>query len=89
MNEIMQDFARATLKESLSHPAIIDRNRDLFKKMYAHTDLSRTRGECQKGTCKCLDRDINDVVDTMPEEKLDWAMQQVQQTIKKYIEEKV
>ena len=30
-----------------------------------------------------LDIDINEVVDIMPEDKLDWAMQQVQRTINK------
>lgn len=40
----------------------------LFKRMYSHTDL---------------EADIESVVDNMPEEKLDWAMQQVQGTILK------
>lgn len=40
----------------------------LFKRMYAH---------------KNLDMDINDVVDSMPAEKLDWAMQQVERTLAK------
>ncbi len=37
-----------------------------FKKMYSHLDL---------------DRDINKVVDGMSEDKLDWAMQQVQRSV--------
>jgi len=40
----------------------------LFKRMYSHLDL---------------DKPINDVVDAMPDEKLDWAMQQVQRTVDK------
>ena len=40
----------------------------MFKRMYA------------KGN---LDMNINDVVDNMPEEKLDWAMQQVERTLSK------
>lgn len=32
---------------------------------------------------KNLDMDINDVVDKMPEEKLDWAMQQVENSLEK------
>ena len=40
----------------------------LFKRMYAF---------------KNIDKDINFVVDNMPEEKLDWAMQQVQKTLDK------
>lgn len=39
-----------------------------FKRMYSH---------------KNLDLDINAVVDKMPEDKLDWAMQQVQKTLEK------
>lgn len=34
----------------------------MFKRMYSHGDL---------------EKDINDVVDAMPEDKLDWAMEQV------------
>lgn len=39
-----------------------------FKRMYAHGNLNMP---------------INDVVDQMPEEKLDWAMQQVERTLAK------
>lgn len=39
-----------------------EKNRLIFKRMYSHEDL---------------DADINHVVDAMPENKLDWAMQQV------------
>jgi hypothetical protein len=30
-----------------------------------------------------LDADINDVIDMIPEDKLDWAMQQVENSLKK------
>jgi len=40
--------------------------RIMFKKMYSHDNLSR---------------DINEVVDNMPVDKLDWAMQQIQRSI--------
>lgn len=40
----------------------------LFKRMYAHGNLEMP---------------INDVVDSMETEKLDWAMQQVQRTLDK------
>ena len=43
-------------------------NQKMFKRMYSHDDLSR---------------DINDVVDIMPECKLDHAMQQVERSLKK------
>lgn len=45
-----------------------ERNRMLFKRMYSH---------------KNLDININAVVDKMPEDKLDWAMQQVQRSLDK------
>ena len=38
----------------------------IFKRMYSHDNL---------------DMPINDVVDNMPEDRLDWAMQQVERTI--------
>jgi len=40
----------------------------LFKRMYSHNDL---------------DASIDDIVNGMSEEKLDWAMRQVQSTIEK------
>ena len=40
----------------------------VFKRMYSHKDLSK---------------DINAVVDDMPEDKLDWAMEQVERSLAK------
>lgn len=40
----------------------------IFRRMYSH---------------KNLEKPIDEVVDEIPEEKLDWAMQQVERTIKK------
>ena len=40
----------------------------MFKRMYSHLDLNK---------------DINKVVDDMPREKLDWALSQVQSSVKK------
>lgn len=39
-----------------------------FKRMYSHNDL---------------DKPINEVVDAMPADKLDWAMEQVRRSIEK------
>jgi len=44
---------------------LTDDNRNVFMRMYSHTDLSK---------------DINEVVDTMPSKKLNWAIQQVENT---------
>jgi hypothetical protein len=38
----------------------------IFKRMYSHLDLTK---------------DINEVIDNIPDEKLDWAMQQIQRTL--------
>jgi len=42
----------------------------MFKRMYSH---------------KNLDLPINEVVDNMPDDKIDWAMQQCQNTLNKKI----
>ena len=41
-------------------------NQTVFKRMYANNNI---------------DMSINEVVDKMPEDKLDWAMQQVERSI--------
>lgn len=66
MNQQLQDFARATLRDGLSK--LSEREHLLFKRMYSHKDLTL---------------DINKVVDNMPESKLDWAMQQVRNSLEK------
>jgi hypothetical protein len=45
-----------------------ERQQTFFKRMYANGHL---------------EMDINQVVDLMPEEKLDWTMQQVERTLSK------
>lgn len=40
----------------------------MFKRMYSHNNL---------------DLDIDEVVDNMPDEKLDWALSQVENSLKK------
>ena len=47
-----------------------EKNHHVFKRLYSHENL---------------DANVNDVVDSIPEEKLDWAMQQVQRTIDKLV----
>jgi len=44
----------------------------MFKRMYSHDNL---------------DIDINTLVDNMPEDKLDWAMQQVEKSLRKITKE--
>ena len=64
MNAALQEFARQQLKDGLSK--CTEAQRDLFRRMYSHKDL----------TCP-----MDEVVDRMPEDKLDWAMQQVENTL--------
>jgi len=47
---------------------LTDFNHNIFKRMYSHENL---------------DVDINDLVDAMPEDRLDWAMRQVQASVDK------
>lgn len=67
MNDALQEFARAEIKDGLSR--LEEGPRTLFAKMYGHPYDPETP--------------INDVVDAMPAEKLDWAMEQVRRTFEK------
>jgi len=49
-----------------------ENHRMLFTRMYSHKNLGA---------------DINDIIDAMPEDKLDWAMQQVQRSMEKIKED--
>jgi hypothetical protein len=83
MNPTLSAFARQTLKEGLAQlPA---GNQRMFKLMYA---LEHRIG---KPDCTAEAREavpINDVVDAMSEEKLDWAMIQVERTLTKIANQK-
>ena len=68
MNNELQNFARQNLKDGLAKlPEDWQRK---FKQMYAGTGWNAAV-------------DINMVVDEMEEDKLDWAMQQVERSIEK------
>ncbi|MCG7904425.1 MAG: hypothetical protein JAY60_18610 [Candidatus Thiodiazotropha weberae] len=66
MNQKLQDYARSELKKGLAN--CTDGQREKFKLMYSHKDLTLP---------------IDEVVDRMPEDNLDWAMQQVDRTLQK------
>lgn len=78
MNAQLQEFARKTLKEGLAQctPA----QQDLFKRMYVYRS---PRGGAAEEIANAKNTSVNEVVDKMPEGKLDWAMQQVEATLKK------
>ncbi len=68
MNKEIEQFARDALKENLTYLGIANPTcLDVFRRMYSHKDLTRP---------------IGFVVDTMPAEKLDWALSQSENSIK-------
>ena len=73
MNKELQEFARKKLKEGLVK--CTEGELRLFKQMYSYPDISKLKSS--------LLASIDDVVDFMPEDKLDWAMTQVKNTLKK------
>ena len=74
MNNILQKYARDWLKDGLSR--LTDESHTVFKMMYARDNGKRSVDEAKN-------MPINEVVDRMPEENLDWAMQQVQRSLDK------
>ncbi len=71
MNKEAETFYRTSLKEALAW--LPDANQRVFKLMYG-----RDNGKCSVAEAESMD--INDIVDTMPPEKLDWALTQVHNT---------
>ena len=80
MNKQLQDFARAELKTGLAE--LPEENHRTFKLMYA-------RDKGKRSVADAVAMQINDVVDLMPPEQLDWAMQQVQASLDKMHNAKV
>ena len=74
MNKQLQDFARAELKTGLAE--LPEENHRTFKFMYA-------RDNGKRSVVDAVAMPINDVVDLMPPEQLDWAMQQVKALLDK------
>ena len=76
MNNKLQDYAREQLKLGLAQlPGTWHRK---FKLMYG-------RDNGKRSVEQVVALQINDVVDIMPEDKLDWAMEQVENSIQKMI----
>jgi len=72
MNNKLQQYARKTIKDGLSK--LSPANLRIFKLMYARDNGRRSVDDA-------IAMDINAVVDQIPAEKLDWAMQQVENTL--------
>lgn len=74
MNEKLQNFAREELRSGLAKlPADWQR---IFRLMYARDGGKRSVEDAEA-------MPIDDVVSEVPDEKLDWAMQQVENSLKK------
>ena len=84
MNKQLQEFARQQLKEGLA--ALPENNQTIFKRMYSFQWKFDGEGRSftPNGDKADLDKPISDVVDDMPEDKLDWAMQQVENSLIKH-----
>lgn len=74
MNDALQQFARDTLKAGLAK--LPESNHRTFKLMYGREGGKRSVEDS-------VALPINDVVDIMEPEKLDWAMQQVAASVRK------
>ena len=71
----MNDQLQTIARNTLKNdlPQCTEAQQLMFKRMYAHDNL---------------DLSIKDIIDQIPEDKLDWAMQQVQRTLIKMKEER-
>lgn len=74
MNSKLERFARDSLKEDLN--LLPERWQEMFKLIYGSKNGKRSIDNIKLMS-------INDVVDEIPSEKLDWAMQQVENSINK------
>lgn len=79
MNDQLRDLARQPLKDGLAR--CTEAQQAVFKLMYSEPTDSWSRTPEEVARIKAAN--IDDVVDGMPHEKLDWAMQQVQTTLDK------
>lgn len=74
MNKILRDTAISFLKEHMNK--MPEANQCLFKLMYGRNYGKRSVEDAKKLS-------IDDCIDGMPDDKLDWAMQQVINTERK------
>lgn len=79
MNDALEAFARQTLKDGLAR--CTEGQQAVFKLMYSEPTDPRHRTPEVVARIKAAD--IEDVVDGMFDEKLDWAMEQVEATLAK------
>ena len=75
MNQTIETFARQAITDGLS--ALPAENQRIFKLMYA-----RNKGKRSVEDAVLLS--VEETVAEIPSEKLDWALQQIENTIKKH-----
>lgn len=72
MNDVLKEFARAELSRGLK--LLPEDNRHMFKTMYGRKNGKRSIKDLAS-------IDIDEIIKEIPDEKLDWAMQQVQRSM--------
>jgi len=74
MNKHLQDYARKQIKEWLFQ--LPEAHQRTFKLLYGRNNGKRTVEDAAS-------LNINDVVDMVPEDRLEWAMRQVESSLNK------
>ena len=74
MNKLLKETAISYLTESLAR--LPEGNQRIFKLMYGRNNGKRSVEDTEA-------MPINDVISEIPDDKLDWAMQQVMRSIEK------
>lgn len=74
MNKELRDFGIQRLREGLDE--LPEGSRTLFKRIYANNGNGCSQDEA-------LTMPIEEALEGIPDEKIDWAMQQVQRTLDK------
>ena len=75
MNEELQSYARSYILDGLSK--LPEHNRTIFRMMYGRNNGKRSLE-------LSLGMSLEDVVKEIPSNKLDWAMQQIKNTLVEY-----
>lgn len=79
MNDTLKAFARQTLKDGLAK--CTEGQQLVFKLMYC--DPTNPWRRTPEDTTRIKATNVGNVVDNIPDEKLDWAMEQVETTLAK------
>ena len=78
MNHILEKFAREYIITNIA--LLPEGHQKRFKQLYGRTAGLKSGVRSMEET---LETPIEDIIDTMPTEKLDWAMIQIENSLKK------